>query len=150
MILNEIGILGDGSETYEKADRSKKEITDENQLYSEQLGYTLSENEKALPTIYWIPVVVMLIISAVRLKLLEPRQKRKIRRLWLKSWRLQRERIGTCNNLVNELCLTEDYRYNIYDSQILKKSTFLHSHNLIQVIPGHPFLIKKIKPASQT
>ena len=45
--------------------------------------------------------VVMLIISAARLKLLEPRQKRKRRRLWVKSWLLERKRIGTYNNLVN-------------------------------------------------
>ena len=43
VILKEIEILGDGSETYEKADRSKEEIIDENQVYSEKLGYTLSE-----------------------------------------------------------------------------------------------------------
>ena len=55
VILKEIGILGDGSETYEKADRSKEEIIDENQVYSEKLGYTLSEKEKDLPTMYWIP-----------------------------------------------------------------------------------------------
>ena len=46
------GILGDGSETYEKADRSKEDIIDENQVYSEKLGYTLSEKEKYLPTMY--------------------------------------------------------------------------------------------------
>ena len=50
VILKEIGILGDGSETYEKADRSKEEIIDENQVYSEKLSYTLSEKEKDLPT----------------------------------------------------------------------------------------------------
>ena len=55
MILKEIGILGDGSETYEMAERSKEEIIDENQVYSEKLGYTLSEKEKDLPTMYWIP-----------------------------------------------------------------------------------------------
>ena len=55
VILKEIGILGDGSETYEKADRSKEEIIDENQVYSEKLGYTLSEKEKDLPTMYCRP-----------------------------------------------------------------------------------------------
>ena len=55
MILKEISILADGSETYEKADRSKEEIIDENQVYSEKLGYTISEKEKDLPTMYWIP-----------------------------------------------------------------------------------------------
>ena len=55
VILKETGILGDGSETYEKADRSKEEIIDENQVYTEKLGYTLSEKEKDLPTMYWIP-----------------------------------------------------------------------------------------------
>ena len=55
VLLKEIGILGDGSETYEKSDRSKEEIVDDNQIYSEKLGYSLSEKEKDLPTMYWIP-----------------------------------------------------------------------------------------------
>ena len=54
VILKEIGILGNGSETYEMADRSKEEIIDENQVDSEKLGYTLSEKEKDLPTMYLI------------------------------------------------------------------------------------------------
>ena len=55
VVLKEIGILGNGSETYEKADRSKDEIIDDNRIYSEKLGYKLSEKEKDLPTMYWIP-----------------------------------------------------------------------------------------------
>ena len=55
VVLKEIGILGNGSETYEKTDRSKEEIVDDNRIYSEKLGYTLSEKEKDLPTMYWIP-----------------------------------------------------------------------------------------------
>ena len=55
VVLKEIGILGIGSETYEKANRSKDEIIDDNRTYSERLGYTLSEKELDLPTMYWIP-----------------------------------------------------------------------------------------------
>ena len=55
MILTEIWILGDGNVTYEKADRSKDQIIDENQVYSEKFSYTLSEKEKDLPTMYCIP-----------------------------------------------------------------------------------------------
>ena len=55
VVLNEIGILGDGSDTYERANRSKEEIIDDNRIYSERLGYKLSEKENDLPTMYWIP-----------------------------------------------------------------------------------------------
>ena len=55
VVLKEIGILGSGSETYEKASRSKDEIIDDNRVYSEKLGYKLSDKEKDLPTMYWIP-----------------------------------------------------------------------------------------------
>lgn len=55
VVLKEIGILGDGSETYEEANRSKDEIIDDNRVYSQKLGYTLSEKELDLPTMYWIP-----------------------------------------------------------------------------------------------
>ena len=55
VVLKEIGILGSGSDTYEKANRSKDEIIDDNRVYSERLGYTLSEKELDLPTMYWIP-----------------------------------------------------------------------------------------------
>ena len=56
-MLKEIGILGDGSETYEEADRSRDEIIDDNRTYSEKLGYTLSKKELDLPTMYWIPKI---------------------------------------------------------------------------------------------
>ena len=56
----------------------------------------------------------MLIISAARLKLLDPCQKRKKRRLCVNSWLLQRERIGTYNNLVNELRLADEEDYTQY------------------------------------
>ena len=36
VVLKEIGILGNGSETYEKASRSKDEIIDDNRVYSEK------------------------------------------------------------------------------------------------------------------
>ena len=55
VILREIGIQGDGSDTYERTDRCKEEIVDDNREYSERLGYSLSEKELDLPTMYWIP-----------------------------------------------------------------------------------------------
>ena len=55
VVLKEIGILGDGSDTYEKANRCKEEIINDNRVYSERLGYDLSETELDLPTMYWIP-----------------------------------------------------------------------------------------------
>ena len=55
-MLKEIGILGSGNEIYEKANRSKEEIVDHNREYSERRGgYKLTEKEKELPTMYWIP-----------------------------------------------------------------------------------------------
>ena len=40
-MLKEIGILGSGNETYEKTNRSKEEIVDDNREYSERvMGYT--------------------------------------------------------------------------------------------------------------
>ena len=55
VILREIGIQGDGSDTYERTERCKEEIVDDNREYSERLGYSLSEKELDLPTMYWIP-----------------------------------------------------------------------------------------------
>ena len=55
VVLKEIGILGDGSDTYETANKSKDEIIDDNRVYSERLGYSISEKELDLPTMYWIP-----------------------------------------------------------------------------------------------
>ena len=55
VILKEIGILGNGSDTYEQTSRSRTEIIDENQQYLERLGFDLTEKEKSLPTMYWIP-----------------------------------------------------------------------------------------------
>ena len=55
VVIKEIGILGSGNETYEKANCGKEEIVDDNREYSERLGYKLTEKEKELPTMYWIP-----------------------------------------------------------------------------------------------
>ena len=55
VILREIGVLGDGCETYTRTDKSKDEIIAENAEYAERLGYTLTEKEKDLPCMYWIP-----------------------------------------------------------------------------------------------
>ena len=55
VVLREIGIQGQGSDTYERTDRCKEEIVDDNREYSKRLGYSLSEKELDLPTMYWIP-----------------------------------------------------------------------------------------------
>ena len=55
VLLKEIGILGDGSKTYEKIAKAKEEIINDDEEYSTRLGYTLSNKEKDLPTMYWIP-----------------------------------------------------------------------------------------------
>ena len=55
VILREIGIQGHGSDTYERTDRCKEEIVDDNREYSKRLGYSLSKKELDLPTMYWIP-----------------------------------------------------------------------------------------------
>ena len=54
-MLREVGILGDASETYEKTSKSRTDIIDENQQYLERLGFQLTEKEKSLPSMYWIP-----------------------------------------------------------------------------------------------
>ena len=74
----------------------------------------------------------MLIISDARLKLLEPRQKRKRRRLWVKSWLLQRERIGTYNNFVNELRRISTRRIYFLHFDWLEKFDFAAKYFALQ------------------
>ena len=55
VLLKEIGILGSGSATYEKATKTKEQIIHDDEEYVARLGYTLSDKEKDLPTMHWIP-----------------------------------------------------------------------------------------------
>ena len=55
VILKEIGILDVGNLTYNSADRDRDEIISENCLYTAKLGYDVSDEEKVLPIMYWIP-----------------------------------------------------------------------------------------------
>ena len=55
IILREIGIIGRGNETYVKIDRDRMNIVDENVAYSKRLGFTVSDKDLDLPSIYWTP-----------------------------------------------------------------------------------------------
>ena len=56
VILKEVGVLGDlGNPTYTHADRESIDIISENCEYTSRLGYDVSENDKILPIMYWIP-----------------------------------------------------------------------------------------------
>ena len=55
VILKEIGIIGNTNNTYEKANKTKDEIIQDNVQYAEHLGFNVSEREKDLPNMYWIP-----------------------------------------------------------------------------------------------
>ena len=55
VILNEIGIIGAGNSTYSKVERTEQEIVDENVRESEAFGFGVTDKEKCLPSMYWIP-----------------------------------------------------------------------------------------------
>lgn len=55
VILKEVGILGNGNDTYVRSDRSKIDIVDENVNYSKRLGVEVSEKDLELPIMYWTP-----------------------------------------------------------------------------------------------
>ena len=55
VILKEIGILGEGNNTYVRTKRLTEEIIDENSCYAERLGFEIKDMEKVLPTMYWTP-----------------------------------------------------------------------------------------------
>ena len=55
VILNEIGHIGTGNNTYEKVERSVQDIVEENCAYAEHCGFKIEEKEKELPIMYWIP-----------------------------------------------------------------------------------------------
>ena len=43
--------------TYCKTNKSCDEIIDENTEYTKRLGFKITEKEKILPIIYWIPIM---------------------------------------------------------------------------------------------
>ena len=55
VILKEIGIMGEGNSTYCKIEKSAQDIVEENVKESEVFGFNISEKEKCLPSMYWIP-----------------------------------------------------------------------------------------------
>ena len=55
VILEEIGILDVGNRTYTPSERGRDEIISENCEYTSKLGYSVSDEDKILPVMYWIP-----------------------------------------------------------------------------------------------
>ena len=55
VILKEIGVLGEGNNTYQVTDKTKDEIINENVEYSKRLHFTIDDSEKVLPIMYWTP-----------------------------------------------------------------------------------------------
>ena len=53
--MKEIGIIGNTNDTYDKVNKSKDDIIQDNIQYGEHLGFNVSEREKDLPIMYWIP-----------------------------------------------------------------------------------------------
>ena len=56
-ILNEIGVFGNGNNTYCKANNCCVEIIDENTEYTKRLSFKITDKEKTLPIMYWIPKI---------------------------------------------------------------------------------------------
>ena len=55
VILKEIGILGEGNNTYLKSNLSKEHIIHENVEYAKRLKMDVTDKELDLPAMYWIP-----------------------------------------------------------------------------------------------
>ena len=56
VILKETGVLGNvGNPTYTHSEKVALDIISENCEYTSRLGYSVSENDKVLPIMYWIP-----------------------------------------------------------------------------------------------
>ncbi len=53
--MKEIGVLGEGNNTYQVTDKTKDEIINVNVEYSKRLHFTIDHSEKVLPIMYWIP-----------------------------------------------------------------------------------------------
>ena len=60
MTLNKIGDIGHrryGYNTYAKANKSCKEMIDQSPQCTKGLGFKITEKEKTLPNMYWIPKI---------------------------------------------------------------------------------------------
>ena len=55
VILKEIGILGEGNNTYLKSNLSKEHIIHDNVKYAKRLKINVTDKELDLPAMYWIP-----------------------------------------------------------------------------------------------
>ena len=55
VILKEIGQIGNGNSTYEKSSKTVEDVVEDNVVYSERLGLEVEDEEKDLPSMYWIP-----------------------------------------------------------------------------------------------
>ena len=55
VVLHEIGVIGHGNSTYCKAHKSCYEIIDKKTEYTKRLGFKVTEKERTLPIMYWIP-----------------------------------------------------------------------------------------------
>ena len=67
MILNEIGVIGHGNNTYCKANKSCDKIIDENTEYTKRLGFKITEKKKTLTCRYGISKV-QVHVSSLHLK----------------------------------------------------------------------------------
>ena len=55
VIINKIGVIGHRNHTYFKINESCDEIINENTEYAKRFGFKITEKEKRLPIMYWIP-----------------------------------------------------------------------------------------------
>ena len=55
VILKEIGQIGNGNCTYEKSSKTVEDVVEDNIMYSERLELEVEDEEKDLPSMYWIP-----------------------------------------------------------------------------------------------
>ena len=55
MILNEIGVIGYGDNTYCKANKSCDEIIDKHTEYNNRLGFKITEKKNKLLIMHWAP-----------------------------------------------------------------------------------------------
>ena len=55
VILKEIAVIGTGNNTYSRSEKHHDEIISDNLEYSKRLGFKLTDKEKTLPIMYWIP-----------------------------------------------------------------------------------------------
>ena len=54
-LLNEVGIINNDSETYEKCSMTKEEVISNNIEFCNRFSLNLEEDQNTLPTMYWLP-----------------------------------------------------------------------------------------------